>query len=175
MNQRDVLSRTGVFIANQWLEASSGASIPVIDPSDGLEFARIARGNEHDVDAAVTAARNVYEGAWSRLPPVERGRLLMRLSQSILDHAEELGRLESRDAGKPIRQARADAVAGSRYFEFYSGACDNLHVSRSTLALPCSPYASRTVCVATSCRGTIPCRSPAVAAQRHWLRATRVS
>jgi aldehyde dehydrogenase (NAD+) len=61
------------------------------------------------------------------MPAFERGRLLMRLSQAILAHADELASLESRDCGKPLRQARADVAATARYFEFYGGAADKLH------------------------------------------------
>ncbi len=56
-----------------------------------------------------------------------RGRLLMKLSTAVLDHHEELARLESRTTGKPLTQGRADATALARYFEYYAGAADKLH------------------------------------------------
>ncbi|MDV6321506.1 aldehyde dehydrogenase family protein, partial [Chromohalobacter sp. HP20-39] len=64
---------------------------------------------------------------WGQLSPAERGRLLMRVALRLADHEEELTRLEARDTGKPMRQARADARAIARYFEFYAGAADKLH------------------------------------------------
>src|SRR5437762_879353 len=64
------------FIANRWVEPASGQTLPMIDPSDGREFARIARGNAADIDRAVKAAEGARDGAWGKLPPVERGRLL---------------------------------------------------------------------------------------------------
>ncbi|RZI97085.1 MAG: aldehyde dehydrogenase family protein, partial [Haliea sp.] len=115
------------FINNRWTAPASGESIDVIDPSDGQVFEQIARGNGADIDRAVRAARAAYEGAWGALNALERGRLLHKLSQKLLDHAEELAQLEARDCGKPLKQARADAVAVARYFEFYAGACDKLH------------------------------------------------
>ena len=67
----------------------------------------------------------------------------MRLSLKVAEHAEELAAIEQRDCGKPTKQARADAVALARYFEFYAGACDKLHgetlpypVSYTHLTLP---------------------------------------
>lgn len=51
----------------------------------------------------------------------------MALSRAILDHADELAWIEARDCGKPMKQARADAAACARYFEFYAGAPDKLH------------------------------------------------
>ncbi|MFS8084646.1 MAG: aldehyde dehydrogenase family protein [Acidobacteriota bacterium] len=115
------------FIANRQVAPASGETIPVVDPSDGREFARLARGNAEDIDRAVKAAQAARDGAWGALAPVDKGRLLMRLSQQILGHHEELAQLESRDCGKPLKQARADATACARYFEFYAGAPDKLH------------------------------------------------
>ena len=73
------------------------------------------------------AARRARDGAWGRLAPAEKGRLLGRLSRAILDHADELALIEARDCGKPMKQARADVAACARYFEFYGGASDKLH------------------------------------------------
>jgi len=115
------------FIANTFVAPSSGETLPMIDPSDGHAFAAIARGNAADVDRAVSAAKRARDGAWGRLSPVEKGRVLARLSRGILDHADELAMLEARDCGKPLKQAMNDVVACARYFEFYGGACDKLH------------------------------------------------
>jgi aldehyde dehydrogenase (NAD+) len=114
-------------IANAAQASSSGRTIPVIDPSDGQAFDELQRGNAEDISLAVRAARQCYESVWSKLNAAERGRLLMRLSSAVAEHAEELAGLEQRDCGKPTKQARADAVALVRYFEFYAGACDKLH------------------------------------------------
>lgn len=115
------------FIDNRWVEPSSGAAIEVIDPSDGQVFDSIARGNAADIDTAVQAARRASDGAWGQMPATERGRLLMKLALRLQAHQEELAQLEGRDCGKPMKQARADAAAIVRYFEFYAGAADKLH------------------------------------------------
>jgi aldehyde dehydrogenase (NAD+) len=114
------------FIANAGQPSASGRTIPVIDPSDGQAFDELQRGNAQDIDAAVDAARQCHDRVWTKLSAVERGRLLMRLSAKVTEHAEELAALEQRDCGKPTKQARADALALVRYFEFYAGACDKL-------------------------------------------------
>ena len=115
------------FIANRWQAPAGGGVLPMVDPSDGAPFAAIARGNADDVAAAVRAAQGARDGAWGRLAPAEKGRLLGRLARLILDHAEELAQIEARDCGKPLKQARADVAACARYFEFYGGASDKLH------------------------------------------------
>ena len=115
------------YIANASQPSASGRTIPVIDPSDGQVFDELQRSNADDIDQAVRAARQCYDAVWSKLSAAERGRLLMRLSAKIAEHAEELASIEQRDCGKPTKQARADALALVRYFEFYAGACDKLH------------------------------------------------
>ena len=115
------------FIANQSFASHSGRTLPVIDPSDGQPFDDIQRSDERDIDDAVRAARQCFEGPWSALSAAERGRLLMALSRKVAEHADELAAIEQRDCGKPTSQAAADAAALARYFEFYAGACDKFH------------------------------------------------
>ncbi len=115
------------FIQHQKVPSRSGLTLDVIDPSSGQVFDQLQRSHAQDVDDAVQAARRCFEGSWQHITALERGRLLMKLSQLVLLHADELTALEQRDCGKPTRQARADTIALARYFEFYAGACDKLH------------------------------------------------
>jgi len=115
------------YIANAATPSSSGRTIPVIDPSDGQPYDDIQRSNAQDVDTAVHAARQCFDAVWSKVNAAERGRLLMKLSVKVAEHADELAAIEQRDCGKPTKQAKADAAALARYFEFYAGACDKLH------------------------------------------------
>ena len=116
-----------ILIDGGWREAAGGATIPVVNPSDGEAFAAIARAGAEDVDAAVAAARGALAGEWGRMPAFERGRILARLGQLVLAQVDDLAMLEARDVGKPLRQAKADALALARYFEFYGGAADKVH------------------------------------------------
>ena len=115
------------YIANTSVPSTSGKTLPVIDPSDGQIFDEIQRGNAEDIDLAARAARQCFDNVWSKFTAAERGRLLMRLSQKVAECAEELAALEQRDCGKPTKQAKADALALARYFEFYAGAGDKFH------------------------------------------------
>jgi len=116
------------LIGGKWSPARDGRTIDMVSPSDGIAFAKIARGSAADVDAAVRAARHAFEeGHWGRMNAVERGRLMVKLGQKILDNFDELALLEARDTGKPMKQARADITAAARYFEFYGGAADKFH------------------------------------------------
>ena len=119
--------RTGVFIDNDWRAPVSGKTLDVVSPATGAVITRIADGTVEDVDAAVAAARRAFEGDWGRLSALDRGRILMRLGQLILDNFEALALTEAADTGKPMKQARADITAAARYFEFYGAAADKVH------------------------------------------------
>ncbi len=114
------------LIRGTWKPAASNETLPLINPSDGTEICRIARGAEADIDAAVQAAQSALGGEWGRMTALERGRILTRLGQLVLDRVDDLAALEATDVGKPLTQARADAVALARYCEFYGGAADKV-------------------------------------------------
>ncbi|WP_374298273.1 aldehyde dehydrogenase family protein [Paracoccus sp. (in: a-proteobacteria)] len=116
-----------LFIGGGWRKPGNTDTIAVENPSTGEVIARIGRGTPADIDAAVAAAEAALEGDWGRTPAVERGRILMRMQQLVLQRAEELAFLESTDVGKPMKQARNDSVALARYLEFYAGAADKVH------------------------------------------------
>ncbi|MEM1366346.1 MAG: aldehyde dehydrogenase family protein [Pseudomonadota bacterium] len=115
-----------LFIDNQWVDGEGG-TLALTNPSDGSHLANIARGRPPDIDRAVAAARAAADGPWGDMPAFERGRLLTAMGRLVLDHVDELAALEADDVGKPLTQARADAVALARYMEFYGGAADKLH------------------------------------------------
>jgi aldehyde dehydrogenase (NAD+) len=116
-----------LFIGGKWLEARSGQTLPVVDPSTGEVYDTIPRGDAADIDAAVRAARAACEGDWGASTATNRGRLMMKMAELILGRAEELAEAEARDTGKPMGQARADVGLTARYFEYYGGAADKLH------------------------------------------------
>ena len=115
-----------VFIGGAWVAPAGGGTIPVENPSTGEVMGRIARGGAAEIDAAVAAARGAMAGEWGRMPAMERGRILMRMSQLVQQRAGDLAMIETLDVGKPLHQSRADAAALARYLEFYAGAADKL-------------------------------------------------
>ncbi len=115
----------GNLIGGSW--RAGRATLPVVNPSDGSEIGHIARGGATDIDAAVAAARAAMDGAWGRTDAATRGHLLLRAAELIRRDAERLAALDCADVGKPLRQARADAAACARYFEYYGGAADKVH------------------------------------------------
>lgn len=114
------------LIDGAWVAPARGGTLPLFDPSTGEEIGAIARGTAEDVDAAVAAAEAARSGPWGRMSAAERGRILMRLGRMVEERVDDLARIEAFDVGKPLKQARADAVALARYCEFYGGAADKL-------------------------------------------------
>ncbi|MEX0310829.1 MAG: aldehyde dehydrogenase family protein [Tateyamaria sp.] len=115
---------TQMLIGGTWRGSSDTLSL--VNPSDGSDLAQIARGQASDIDAAVAAAHTARAGDWGRLTATERGRILTEIGRSVLDRVNDLATLEALDVGKPLTQARADAVALARYMEFYGGAADKI-------------------------------------------------
>ncbi len=103
----------------------SAASFAAVDPSTREAFAEIPESSVSEVDVAVRAARAAH-----RIPewrtPAQRVVALTAVARAIESEAEALARLECRDTGKPLSQARADVTATVRYFDFYAGAADKL-------------------------------------------------
>ncbi|MBT9290688.1 aldehyde dehydrogenase family protein [Prosthecodimorpha staleyi] len=114
------------FIDGAWLEPEGGGRLPLEDPSHGEIVGSIARGSAGDVDAAVASARAALQGPWGRLSAAERGRILARIGEIVTTRIDDLAAIEAMDVGKPLKQARADAIALARYMEFYAGACDKI-------------------------------------------------
>src|SRR5262249_44269927 len=114
-----------LFIDGRW--RGTNASLPVEDPSTGELIGTLAAGAAADIDAAVAAADKALCGPWSAATAAERGRILAKIGKAVEAKADLLAELEARDVGKPLKQARADALALARYLEFYAGAADKLH------------------------------------------------
>ncbi len=115
-----------ILIGGSWRKAENGATLEVINPSTGEVMCKIGRGSKKDVNDAVKAARDALDGEWGRMPAVERGRIITKIGEKLKQYEDELTALETRDVGKPVKQARADAIAMARYMEFYGGAADKV-------------------------------------------------
>ena len=114
------------FINGRWIASQAGDLLDLENPSDGTTICAIARGHREDVDAAVAAARSALNSDWGALPAFERGRILTKIGQLVLERIDALSEMEAMDVGKPLKQARNDVIALARYMEFYGGAADKV-------------------------------------------------
>ncbi|HUF48485.1 MAG TPA: aldehyde dehydrogenase family protein [Vicinamibacterales bacterium] len=117
----------GLLIDGERTTASDGGTVDTIDPSTGEAIATVAAATAADIDRAVASARLALDANdWGGAPPAERGRVMWRIAHAIRERVEELATLESRDNGKPLRQARTDVQVAARYFEFFAGIADKI-------------------------------------------------
>jgi betaine-aldehyde dehydrogenase len=90
--------------------ASDGDSEPVLNPATGEELARAPKSTPEDVDRAVRAARQAFEGGWSQTTPAQRGQALLAIADVLEEHGDEIARLEALNAGKPIEAVKNDEM-----------------------------------------------------------------
>ncbi|MDO5661056.1 MAG: aldehyde dehydrogenase family protein [Brachybacterium sp.] len=115
----------GSFI-NGRIVPGTGETIELIDPHDETRVARYRDGGEDAVDQAVASARHAQQH-WRDLTASERGRRLSAVARTLTEHVEELARLESRLAGKPLADARMETAKVVEMFEYYAGWADKQH------------------------------------------------
>ncbi|WP_351229340.1 aldehyde dehydrogenase family protein [Streptomyces sp. NPDC002133] len=112
-----------IHVGEEWREAASGATREILDPVDATVFAVVAEGGAEDADAAIAAARRAFDrgrGEWPRTPVAERAALLRRVAGLLRRDREELGLLESRDAGKTLEEGRIDIDCVADAFAYFA-------------------------------------------------------
>ncbi|MBX9955399.1 aldehyde dehydrogenase [Peribacillus simplex] len=94
-----------LYINGEWKPAISGETFDVINPATGEVVARVAKAGKEDVEQAVSSARQAFDsGVWSKKSPQERANVLVHFGNKIIEHAEELGYLESISSGATVRR-----------------------------------------------------------------------
>src|ERR1700732_2311266 len=133
-----------LFIDGQWTDAASGQTFDTPHPATGETLARVAEGGAEDIDRAVRAARRAFEeGPWGRMTPSERGRIIWRIGDLILEHADELAQLESLDNGKPVGVARAaDVPLAADLFHYMAGWATKIEGNTINISVPYMPGAN---------------------------------
>ena len=131
-----------ILIDGEWVDARSGNVLEVLDPADGELVCHVPSGEKEDVDLAVKAARAAFEDSpWSRMTASDRGRIVWRIGDLILQHADELAAIESIDNGKPVGVARAaDVELAADLFHYMAGFATKIYGQTFPISVP---YADR--------------------------------
>jgi succinate-semialdehyde dehydrogenase/glutarate-semialdehyde dehydrogenase len=116
---RPDLLREQNFINAQWCDGQEGRRLPVSDPALDLDFASVPDSGAADARAAVDAAFAAGP-AWRALPAKQRAQILKRWNALILAHQEDLGRLISREQGKPLTEGRGEVAYAASYVEWFA-------------------------------------------------------
>lgn len=111
-----------MFIGGEWVQAKDGRTREILNPATGEVLAEVADGSRQDAEAAIAFARRAFdEGPWPKLRAQERAKYLLRLADLIDKHADELARTETKNNGKPLREAQFDVGDAANCFRYYAG------------------------------------------------------
>jgi len=113
------------FIGGEWVDSASGRTLDVENPANGQIIASVPASDSEDVDRAANAAAKAFE-TWQKTTPAERMTALLKLADAIEANADELARLESAHAGKPLNVAAVDMPVVADNLRFFAGAARNL-------------------------------------------------
>ena len=119
----------GLLIDGRWVSAADEQRLRVVSPIDGQTICTLASAEACDVDRAVMSARNAFEcGAWSRMAPVERKKIMHRIADLIEAHHAELAVLGVRDNGTEIAMAwKAEPGSAAATFRYYAECVDKIN------------------------------------------------
>jgi len=122
-----IAPRYGLFIGGEFVPPADGGYFATLNPATEEPLAEVAQAGQADVDRAVAAARDAYEGPWGATPGRDRAKYLYRIARVIQERAREFAVLESLDNGKPIRESRdVDIPLAAAHFFYYAGWADKL-------------------------------------------------
>src|SRR6266568_3663893 len=116
-----------MYVGGEWLDAHSGETFGSINPYTGEVWATFPSSGPQDVDRAVRAAREAFEGSWRPMLPLERARIMRQIAEGIGEHADYLARIETQDNGKLIREMLTQVKYLVNYYHYFAGAADKIH------------------------------------------------
>lgn len=118
-----VITRTRLLIDGEWVDAADGAEFDVYNPSTGTVMCRVSEAGPEDVDRAVKAARRAFEdGPWRRMSPMDRSKAIWRFADLLMEHADQIGQVETLDQGKPFGLAlKGDVPSAANLLYYMSG------------------------------------------------------
>src|SRR5215207_4435547 len=120
---------TQAFVDGRYVDAQAGGTLPCVFPGNGRTIGHVAACETADVDAAVSSARKAFEsGAWSRMAPQDRRKVLLKLSELILHNRDELATLETLNVGKPLVNAKTgDIPSAAACIGWFGEAIDKIY------------------------------------------------
>jgi betaine-aldehyde dehydrogenase len=119
---KDAMSAANLFINGLWKPALEGGTREILNPANNQSIATVAEATWPDAELAIAAARKAFdEGPWPKMRAAERASHLFKLADAIDARAEEFATLETRNNGKPLREARSDVADAASCFRYYAG------------------------------------------------------
>ena len=110
------------FIGGEFVDAADGRTAEVINPANDQVIASVPASSAEDVDRAVERRRRPRSRRWKKTTPQDRSLLLLKIADALEARGDELGRLESANAGKPVGAAIDEMAVCADLFRFFAGA-----------------------------------------------------
>jgi betaine-aldehyde dehydrogenase len=133
-----------LLIDGVWSGASDDASRPLIDPGTGETFAHVAEGTLADAQRAIAAARAAFDrGPWRTTSAQDRAKVLFAIADALEARAEEFSRLETLNAGKPLRETEYDVADAANCFRYYAGIATKAHGETYDVPAPSQSFTVR--------------------------------
>ena len=120
------LKKYKMFINGEWVNSDTGKIFETLNPENNKPWAVVPEASASDVDRAVKAAQNAFEGEWPKLLPKERARYLRMIGDKLRENAEHLGKIETIDTGKLYRETYKQANYIAEYYDYYAGLADKV-------------------------------------------------
>lgn len=132
-----------LLIDGKWVPSATGKTFPTYNPADGTVLTQCAEGDAEDINRAVAAARKAFEsGPWKTMTPSERGRIVWKIGDLMLQHIDELAELEALDNGKTITEARyVDLPLSADAFHYMAGWATKITGQTINVSVPYAPGA----------------------------------
>lgn len=116
-----------MLIGGTWRGSSTGEIIESINPYTGKAWASIPRASIADVDAAIAAASAAFRSSeWATMAPSARATRMRRLAELVVEHADALAQIETRDNGKLVSETRHQANHIAQMIHYYAGLADKV-------------------------------------------------
>jgi succinate-semialdehyde dehydrogenase/glutarate-semialdehyde dehydrogenase len=110
---------TRLLIDNEWVDATGGKTLDVVNPATGKAIGKVAHASIADLDRALAAAQRGFE-KWRNTPANERAAVMRRAAGLIRERAPEIARLLTQEQGKPLAEAKGETLAAADIIEWFA-------------------------------------------------------
>src|SRR2546425_583478 len=133
-----------LYIGGQWVDAVATNTFTTVNPATEEPITQVAEGRAEDIDRAVKAARQAFEGPWARVSAADRGRMLWRVGDLIESRLAEIAEVETLDSGKTITESsRVDVPMAADCFRYFAGWATKIEGETVPVRAPCFGYTLR--------------------------------
>src|SRR2546423_8416499 len=115
-----------LYIGGEWIDATEERTLPVEDPATGEALCEVADATPEDAKRALDAAVDM-QAQWAAVPPIERGEILRRAFEKLVERADELALLMTLEMGKPIAESKAEIAYAAEFFRWFAGEATRIH------------------------------------------------